>query len=103
MTSTTVNPLEQAAIPSAIAILLALKQFKTDLGTNPMMIPATAGPALMKFTATVELQAPALATTEWSAAGTEFDSKVDGWISSLTAKQAAPVTTTTTSAPALPG
>lgn len=85
MTNAIVTTLEQGAIPTAIAVLQALKQFKTDLGTNPDQIPLTVGPALVKFTATVELQAPALASSEWNAAGSAFDSKVDGWISSLQA------------------
>jgi hypothetical protein len=81
-----VNPIEAAAIPTAIAVLQALKQFKDDLGTDPTKIPLTAGPALVKFTAQVELQAPGLLTSEWGAVGTAFDSKVDSWITSLQAK-----------------
>lgn len=86
MTMSTPNPLEQAAIPTAIAVLQALKQLKADLGSDPAKIPLTAGPALLKFTATVELQAPVLANSEWASIGTTFDSKVDGWIKSLQAK-----------------
>jgi len=81
-----VSTLEKAAIPTAIAVLQALKQLKADLGSDPAKIPLTAGPALLKFTATVELQAPVLATNEWTAVGSTFDSKVDGWIASLQAK-----------------
>lgn len=82
----TVNPLEQAAIPTAIAVLQALKQLKADLGTDPAKIPLTAGPALLKFTATVELQAPVLANNEWATVGNTFDAKVDGWIALLEKK-----------------
>lgn len=87
------NQVEQAAIPTAIAVLLALKQFKNDLGADPAKIPLTAGPAFLKFTATVELMAPGLLTSEWTAVGTQVDSKIDGWITALNAKAAVPAAT----------
>lgn len=97
----TPNPIEQAAeqaaIPTAIAVLQALKQFKADLGGDPTKLPLTAGPAFLKFTATVELQAPTLANNEWAAVGSTFDSKVDSWISSLQAKAATATATAQTS------
>lgn len=89
MTDPLVNAAEAAAIPTAIAIVQALKQFKTDLGPDPAKIGLNAGPAFLKFTATVELQAPALLTSEWGAVTANFDTQADGWIAALQAKQAA--------------
>jgi hypothetical protein len=90
------NPVEVAAIPTAISVLQALKQFKDDLGTDPTKLPLTAGPAFVKFTATVELMAPALLTSEWAAVGAQFDAKVASWINSLQGKLTAPAPGTST-------
>lgn len=91
----TVNPIEAAAIPTAIAVLQALQTFKNDLGADPLKFPLTVGPAFLKFTANVELQAPGLVNSEWSAISLTVDTKVGSLISSLQAKlsppQAAPV------------
>lgn len=83
----TPNPLEQAAIPSALAILTAVQTFVTNLGTDPMKIPLTAPGALQVLLGTVELQGPALASSEWSAVQSAAQSKLSGWINSLKAKQ----------------
>lgn len=92
-----ISPIETAAIPSAVAILKALQTFKNDLGSDPTKLPLTAGPAFLKFTATVELQFPVLATQEWSAIGSQFDAKVNSWVSSLEAKLNPPVVNPPTS------
>lgn len=89
MTDTLANAAEAAAIPTAINIVLAMKQFKTDLGPDPAKIALTVGPAFLKFAATVELQAPALLTSEWSAVQSNFDTQANSWITTLQAKQAA--------------
>ena len=88
MTNALANAAEAAAIPTAINIVLALKQFKADLGPDPAKIPLTVGPAFLKVTATVELQAPALLTSEWGAVQSNFDTQADSWITALQAKQA---------------
>jgi len=90
VTNQVVTTLEQGAIPTAIAIIKAMQTFKNDLGTNPLLIPGNAGPAFLKFVSTVELTVPGLATTEWSAAGAEFDTKAESWIASLEAKMNPP-------------
>lgn len=82
----TPNPLEQAAIPSAIAVLNALQTFLTNLGTDPAKIPVTAPGALQVLLGSVELQAPALANSEWSAVQSAANTKIAGWITSLKAK-----------------
>lgn len=83
----TPNPLEQAAIPSALAILAALQTFITNLGTDPAKIPVTAPGALQVLLGSVELQAPVLANSEWAAVQSTANSKIAGWITSLKAKQ----------------
>ena len=83
----TPNPLEQAAIPSAVAILTAVQTFITNLGTDPAKIPLTAPGALQVLLGTVELQGPALAVSEWSAVQSAANSKLSSWITSLKAKQ----------------
>lgn len=79
----TPNPLEQAAIPSAIAVLNALQTFLTNLGTDPAKIPVTAPGALQVLLGSVELQAPVLANSEWGAVQTAANAKITGWIASL--------------------
>lgn len=83
----TPNPLEQAAIPSAIAILAAVQTFVSNLGPDPAKIPLTAPGALQVLLGTVELQGPALAVSEWGALQSAAGAKLAGWIASLKAKQ----------------
>ena len=89
MTQSVTDAMEAAAIPTAIAIVNALDQFRQDLGANPTQIPLTVGPAFVKFMATVELQGPALATNEWSAIQSQAGSQFASWKAALQAKQAA--------------
>jgi hypothetical protein len=86
MTMSTPNPLEAAAIPSAVAVLQALQTFLTNLGTDPTQLAVKAPGALQVFLGTVELQVPALATAEFSALQSTANSKIAGWIASLEKK-----------------
>lgn len=86
------NPIEQAAIPSAIAILQAFQTFVTNLGTDPLEVAAKFPGALQIFLGSVELQGPALATSELSALQSTVNTTVAGWISKLQAAQAASAT-----------
>lgn len=82
----TPNPIEQAAIPSAIAALTALKTFLTTVtSADPTTLPAVVPAALQVFIGTVELQAPTLASNELAAVGTVGVSTINGWISKLQA------------------
>lgn len=107
MTSTTVTTLEQAALPTAIAVLQAFQTFVSNMGTDPAQFAAKFPGAVQVFLGSVELQAPTLVVSEITALQSTVNSKVSGWISSLQAKQAAPSSGTTainmsTSAPAIP-
>jgi hypothetical protein len=82
----TPNPLVAAAAPSAIAVLQALQTFLTNLGTDPTQVPVKFPGALQVFLGSVELQAPALATSELSALQTAANSKIASWITALQAK-----------------
>lgn len=81
------NPLESAAIPSAIVVLQALQTLFTNLGTDPAQVAAKFPGALQVFLGTVEMQAPALASSELNALQTQINSKIAGWITSLQAKK----------------
>jgi hypothetical protein len=77
------NPLETAAIPSAIVVLQALQTMFSNLGTDPAQVAAKFPGALQVFLGTVEMQAPALASSELSALQTQLNTKISGWITSL--------------------
>jgi hypothetical protein len=79
------NPLEVAAIPTAVAILKAAQQLLANLGTDPLQIAAKAPGAFQIFVGTVEMQAPALVTSELGAVQTDVNSTIDGWITKLEA------------------
>lgn len=94
----TTNPLEQAAIPSALVALKATQTLIATLtSTAPTNLPLVVPGALQVFLGTVELQAPTLASSELSAVGQVANSTIGGWITKLEAAQAATTSTTTTS------
>lgn len=82
----TPNPIEQAAIPSAIAALQAIQQFVTDMGNDPTKWPLNYPGASLKLLGTLQMQVPGLLNSEGSAVQTEVHTKINGWISSLQAK-----------------
>ena len=90
MTDVVVTAAEKAAIPTAIAALNALKQFETDLGTDPTQWALTLPGAKLKLLGTLSLQLPVLAKAEAGALGTAMNSQIDSWITTLQAAQAAP-------------
>lgn len=77
--------LEAAAIPTAVAVLKAAQQLLANLGTDPLQIAAKAPGALQVFIGTVEMQAPSLITSEFSAVQTDVNTKINSWIAKLTA------------------
>lgn len=88
MTMSPINPLEQAAIPSAIAVLKAAQALITTVtSADPAALPAVVPGAVQVFLGTVELQAPVLAASELKAAGSDAVSQIGGWISKLEAAQ----------------
>lgn len=79
------NPIVTAAVPSLVATLQALQTFVTNLGTDPTQVPAKFPGALQVFLGTVELQFPALATSEFGALQSDANAKISQWIASLQA------------------
>jgi hypothetical protein len=54
----------------------ALATFITNLGPDPIKLPATLPGALQIFLGTVELQLPVLVNAEWGAVQTDAQSKI---------------------------
>lgn len=86
----TPNPVEQAAIPSAIAIIQAMQTFFASLGTDPTQWPLKADGAAKVFLGTVELQLPTLANAEAGAVVTTINTTLNGWVAKLQAAQTPP-------------
>lgn len=82
----TPNPIEVAAIPSAIAALQAIKQFNVDMGTDPTKWVLNYPGASLKLLGTLQMQVPTLLNSEGAAAQATVNSKLDSWITSLEAK-----------------
>lgn len=82
------DPVVQAALPSLVAVLEAVKTFVTNLGTDPAQVPVKLPGAVAVLLGTVQLQFPALATAELSAVQTDVNSKIDGLIANLKEKAA---------------
>jgi len=85
----TPNPFEQAAIPSAIAILQALQTFTTNMGADPTQWGVKFPGALQVLLGSVELQGPAVAGAEAAALQAAANSKIASWIAALQAQQTA--------------
>lgn len=81
------NPFEQAAIPTAIAIVNALETFFASLGTDPTQWAVKADGAAKVFLGTVELQLPVLASSEAGAAVSAVGTTLAGWKAKLQAAQ----------------
>lgn len=77
------NPFEEAAIPSAIAIIQALQTLNANMGTDPTQWAVKWPGALQVFLGSVELQGPALASSEASALSSAVNSKLASWLSTL--------------------
>lgn len=82
----TPNPVVTAATPSLIAVLQALQAFVVNLGTNPAEVAVKFPGAAQVLIGTVEMQFPALASSELGALQTDINSKISGWIGKLQGK-----------------
>ncbi len=80
-------PMEQAAIPSAIALLQAVQQFIANMGTDPAQWTLKFPGALVALQGAVMLQAPLLANAEGAAVSAQVNDVVAGWITKLQAAQ----------------
>ena len=83
------NPIETAAIPTAVAILTAFETLLANIGTDPAQAVAKLPGAVEVFLGTVEMQFPSLAGAEIGAIETEGLSKVGALITKLNAAKAA--------------
>jgi hypothetical protein len=81
------TPVEQAAIPSAIAILQAVQAFIANMGTDPVLWVAKFPGALVALQGAVMLQAPLLANAEGAAVSAQASATVGGWITKLQAAE----------------
>jgi hypothetical protein len=81
------NPFEQAAIPTALAIIQALETLFTNIGTDPTQWPVKIDGAAKIFLGQVELQLPVLASAEAGAGITAIGTTLAGWTAKLKAAQ----------------
>ncbi len=79
----TPNPVLQAAAPSLIAALQALQTFVANLGTDPAQVAIKFPGALQVLLGSLEMQLPALADSEFGAAQSVANAKINAWIASL--------------------
>jgi len=82
-TTTAPSPVLVAAAPSLIAALQALNTFITQMGTDPTQMPVKFPGALQVLLGSLELQLPALATSEITTLQATATSKIAAWIASL--------------------
>ena len=81
------TPIEQAAIPSAVALLEAVQAFIKNMGTDPLQWTVKFPGALVALQGAVMLQAPLLANAEGAAVSAQANATVAGWISKLQAAE----------------
>lgn len=79
----TPNPIVTAATPSLIAVLQALQTFITNMGTDPAQLAIKFPGAVQVLIGTVEMQLPALASSELAAVQTDINTKIGTWITKL--------------------
>jgi hypothetical protein len=82
----TPNPIVTAATPSLIAVLQALQAFIVNMGTNPAELAIKFPGAVQVLIGTVEMQFPALASSELGALQTDINTKIGEWITKLGGK-----------------
>ena len=71
------------AAPALIAMLQAVQQFITNIGTDPQQWPVKVPGALTVLMGTVELELPVLAQAEAGAVLTDINAKIAAKIKSL--------------------
>ena len=86
-TQNPLTPIQQAAIPSVVAVLEAVQAFIANMGTDPMQWTVKFPGALVALQGAVMLQAPLLANAEGAAVSAQVNDVVAGWITKLQAAQ----------------
>lgn len=84
------SPLLVAAVPSLLAVIAAIETLVANVGTDPTQIAVKWPGALNVFLGTVEMQLPALASSEIGAAQAAANAKLAAWATSLKALETAP-------------
>lgn len=82
----TPNPLIEAAIPSVIAALQAVKQFSVNMGADPAQWALRYPGASIALLGQLELLVPGLAVAEGGSVQSAVNAKVDSWIADLQSK-----------------
>ena len=81
--TTTANPIVAAAVPSLVSVLQALQTFVGNLGSDPAQVAVKFPGALQVLIGSVELQLPALATSEFTALQADANTKISAWIAAV--------------------
>jgi len=84
-TQSVLTPFEQAALPSAVAVLQAVDAFIANMGTDPAQWQLKFPGALVTLQGAVMLEAPLLAQAEGGAVSGQATLAVGGWIKKLQA------------------
>ena len=81
--TTTPNPIVAAAVPSLVSVLHALQTFVANLGSDPEQVAVKFPGALQVLIGSVELQLPALATSEFTTLQADANTKIGAWIAAV--------------------
>jgi hypothetical protein len=81
------NPVLVAAVPSLLAVIAAIETLVANVGTDPAQFAIKWPGALNVFLGTVEMQLPALASSEIGAVQSVANAKLAAWATSLKALQ----------------
>lgn len=86
----TPSPFVSAAAPELIAVLKAVQQFITNVGTDPTKWAVTVPGALTVLIGTAQLQVPALVAAEAGAVATQANTTIGNWITHLQSQETPP-------------
>jgi len=88
----TPNPFEQAALPFAIFVVKSIQSLIAGLNPNPVIAAGQIPGAFQVLLGQIEMQFPALASSEFGAAQTALNTQLAGILTKLSALQT-PATT----------
>ena len=83
----TISPLEQAAIPTAIAALQAVQQFAVNMGADPLQWVAKYPGSQLILLGTLQNLVPSLLVSEGGAVQAAVNNQIGSWITTLKAAQ----------------
>lgn len=82
------NPIESAAIPTAIAALAAVKQFVTNMGADPAQWVAKYPGSSLILLGSLQNLVPSLLVSEGGAVQSAVSNQIDSWTATLQKAQA---------------